>query len=63
MNTLSLPTREAVLASGLPEGLVDHLRQQTRIDRARAMGTLLAAVFRNLVPRRLPPAGRGLAPT
>ncbi len=58
-----LPTRETVLAHGLPEGFIEHHRQQARVARARALGTLLAAVFRHLVPGR-PPLGLDLtAPT
>ncbi len=46
-----LPTREAVLAHGFPEGLIDRHRQQAHATRARAMGTALAALAHGM--RRL----------
>jgi len=64
MKTPSLPTREDILANGLPEGLVERLSQKARIDRAREMGAFLALAvgqLRRMKPRRPTHAGSGLA--
>ncbi len=59
----ALPSREAILAHGIPAGLIEHYRERAHAARARAMGAFLAAVVRRLVPHRAPSASTGLAST
>jgi hypothetical protein len=58
MTTRDMPAREDILAHGFPEGFIARQRQQAHAERARAMALFLAAVFRNLDPRRRPAAAR-----
>ncbi len=44
--SMSLPSREQVLEHGVPAGLIAHLREQARIERARAMAAAAYAGVR-----------------
>lgn len=46
--SMSLPSREQVLEHGVPAGLIDHLREQARIERARAIAAAVSAGVRTV---------------
>ncbi len=49
MSALSpLPSREDILAYGIPPGLVEYYRRQARIERARAIAQAAARGWRAL---------------